>query len=1087
MTVAALLSSLHARGIGIRAEGEELRVRAPHGALTSEEVRLLREHRSELLAALRRSGRWGLRLSGQQERLWYLDRVEPGLTTYVLPAALRLEGPLRVDVLKEALRDFIDRHDLGRVHIRTEAERPELAFASESLLSFEELDAADVLRDPADPAELLEWVADASNMPLRLDEPPLIRFKLLRLDAGTHVLIVAVHHAIFDGWGFDILLREVGACYAARLERRAPALPPLAGSYADYVIAQQERITGPRAEASERFWTEALAGPLPDLELVGDRSRPPQLTYAGRRVNFTLPGTELARMRALATDAHATVFLVLLTAYTALLHRMTGQQDIIVGVPVSGRNDPRFDDVVGFFVNTVVMRAKPETGMTFRELLRHVGGRFIAAIDHQETPFEWIARRFARRDASRTPVVQTTLTHQYAADRTAAWGDVRLRSINHQARVATTDLGVWVREYHDRIEGGLDFRSDLFDDATAESMQRAFFALLTAGVRDPDRALEELPLLDAREAEAETVGRRGPRRDPASLGSFLSRIDEQVAAAPDAIAVEDERGVVRYGELRTRAAAVASALRAQGVAAGDPVIVLVERDRHLPVLLLGVMRAGAVYLPFDTNFPAERLRFMVADSGARRVIVDAETRDLAVQIGLTPVMKDDLMMAAADGSASIPESSAVAYRLYTSGSTGRPKSAVISHGALTNFLTGMQELLALTPADILLAVTTVSFDISLLELLLPLVTGGRVVVASSDETINAPALAERMRSTSVTVMQATPATWRLLLDGGWTGGLRIALSGGETLPRSLADGLLGRCGVLWNMYGPTETTVWSMARRVRTGAGRVPIGNPLLNTDVYVLDQRQHPVPQGMPGEIWIGGHGVALGYWRRDDLTSARFRHDPFAGTADARMYRTGDLGRWRADGALDFLGRSDAQVKVHGYRIELTEVEAVLESLPWIRQAAVDARGEDADRRLIGWVLFEEGLDDRPTSSELRRELRHRLPAFMVPAMLVPVSEMPLTLNGKIDRQRLPDSARAAAADRLEFAPPQGRMEEVIAQEWCRLLGVEQVGRNDNFFEVGGYSLLSLQAVGAIEQRTGRRIDPRRFFFSTLAQLAE
>jgi acyl-CoA synthetase (AMP-forming)/AMP-acid ligase II len=344
-----------------------------------------------------------------------------------------------------------------------------------------------------------------------------------------------------------------------------------------------------------------------------------------------------------------------------------------------------------------------------------------------------------------------------------------------------------------------------------------------------------------------------------------------------------------------------------------------------------------------------------------------------------------------------------------------------------------------------------------------------------------------MRSNAVTVMQATPATWRLLLDDGWPGRLRVALAGGEDLPRAVADGLLDRCDTLWNMYGPTETTVWSTAHRVVEREGPVPIGRPILNTNVYVLDDQRRPVPQGMPGEVWIGGAGVALGYWNRLELTDARFVHDPFSDVPGARMYRTGDVGRWRADGTLAFLGRVDTQVKVHGHRIELAEVERVLESLPGIRQATVDARGEVADRRLIGWVLFDDDLDDPPTSSELRRELRTRLPAFMVPAILVPVTEMPLTLNGKVDRRRLPDPTRTAAADRTEFAPPQGAMEEAIALEWRRLLDLEQVGRHDNFFELGGYSLLSLQAVAAVEQRTGRRIDPRRFFFSTLAQLAE
>ena len=1087
MMIRDLLARLHDRGVGLRAEGDELKVRAPKGALTPEEVRLLKEHKPALVAELRRAGRWGVEVSGQLERLWYLDRLQPGLTGWVLQGAVRLEGPLRPDLFKAAVREFVERHALGRVHLRTAAGRPFLDFAPETVFSYDELEAADVLADPNDPAALLTWVADAGRVSIPLDQPPLIRFTMLRVSDELHLFNILIHHAIWDGWGFDICYRDIAECYAARLEGRAPVLPELTAGYGDYVQSQRERVSGDRARESERFWGEALAAPLPDLELVGDHPRPPEVGYGGMRVHFELRDADLARLRALAKESHATVFTVVLAAWTAMLHRFTGQEDLIVGVPVQGRHEPRFDEVVGFFVNTMPIRAHPSPTMTFRALMRQVADRTIAALDHQDTPFEWLVRRLARRDPSRTPIFQTLLTHQYAADRPGQWGNVRVRSINHPIHATTFDISMWMREYHDRLDSGIDMRTDLYDGRSVETLARAFVRLIVAAVAAPDTPLRDLPLLDAAEARAETCGRRGPQRDLESLDSFLSDIASHAYRSAQRVAVEDSEGAVRYGELWTRAGAVAAALRARGLRPGDPVVMLVERDRHLPALLLGILRAGASYLPFDASYPVERLRFMAEDGGAHLAIVDGGTRGLAEEIGLVPLAKDDLMMSAPTAGEVHPRVTDVAYRLYTSGSTGQPKAVAVTHGALSNFLAGMQDLLHLTPDDVLLAVTTIAFDISLLELLLPLVSGGRVVIASSDETLNAPALAQRMRSNQVTVMQATPATWRLLLDDGWPGRLRVALAGGEDLPRGVADGLLDRCDTLWNMYGPTETTVWSTAHRVVDREGPIPIGRPILNTNVYVLDDQRRPVPQGMPGEVWIGGAGVALGYWNRLELTDARFVHDPFSDVPGARMYRTGDVGRWRADGTLAFLGRVDTQVKVHGHRIELAEVERVLESLPGIRQATVDARGEVADRRLIGWVLFDDDLDDPPTSSELRRELRTRLPAFMVPAILVPVTEMPLTLNGKVDRRRLPDPTRTAATDRTEFAPPQGPMEEAIAAEWRRLLDLEQVGRHDNFFELGGYSLLSLQAVAAVEQRTGRRIDPRRFFFSTLAQLAE
>ncbi len=1041
------------------------------------------------------AGRWGTVLSAQQERLWYLERVEPGLTAYVLPGAFQLEGPLHLDALEGALRDFVERHDLGRVHIVTDAGQPRLAYADASHFSFRVIEAADVLADPTDARALARWIEEAGDVAMSLDEPPLIRFTLVRVQPAVHVLLLVVHHAVWDGWCFDLFLRDVGACYAARCEGRAPGLPALTTSYAAFVAQQRARLDGARGEAGLRFWSETLSGTLPDLEVMGDRPRPAQMTYQGSRVPFSLGADGLAGVRALAKAEHTTVFLTMLAVYKVLLHRTTGQEDLIVAVPVQGRGQPAFEEVVGFFVNTVVVRSQPNPRLTFREYLRDVAARFLGALEHQDTPFEWLVRRFGRRDASRTPIFQTMFTHQFTARRHEGWGDVRIRSFNRGTRSVTTDISLWVREYEERMDGGLDYRTDLFDEASAASLASAYHRLLEAVARNPDIALEDLPLLDEREIRCETRERRGLASTASGEWSALACIARHAAESPSAIATEDGDGRLTYAELESMAAHVAAGLIARGVAPGDPVVMLVPRDRRLPALLLGVLRAGAVYVPFDPTYPVERLRYMAEDSAARVALVDAETAELASIIGLQPVAADSLCdgSAAAAGAAersirdrSWPDASAPAYRIYTSGSTGQPKAVVVSHGALDNFLLGTRDLLVLTPSDALLAVTTVSFDISLLELLSPLVAGARVFMATADEAIDAWALRQRLQHDGITVMQATPATWRLLVDDGWSGGLRLAICGGEAFPRTLADELLARCGNVWNMYGPTETTIWSTAQAVGHGTGRVPVGRPYRNTSVYVLDSRQRPVPQGVPGEIWIGGDGVAVGYWQRDALTGERFVADPFADAPGARMYRTGDLGRWRADGTLDHLGRLDLQVKVHGYRIELGEVEAALESLPDIRQAAVDARGEDADRRLIGWVTLAEGVTDPPTSSEVRRALRDRLPAHMVPALIVTVASMPLTLNGKVDRRQLPDPMQQAAVGGAEYEPPRGEVETVIAEEWQRLLGVTRIGRHDNFFELGGHSLLSLQSVAAIERRLGRRLDPRRFFFSTLAQLA-
>jgi amino acid adenylation domain-containing protein len=1086
VTAAELLVSLSARGIALRLDGEELRVRAPRGALTPDDVTLLRARKAELASELRRAGPWGTRLSAQQARLWFLERVEQGLTAYSLPGAFRIEGPLRPELLRAALEDFVARHGLGGVHFTSDAGRPTVVDGVPAPLELRLLEAADLVADARDDGALARWVEAAGDTAVPLDTPPLIRFTLIRRSATEHVLLLVVHHLVWDGWCFDLFLRDVGECYAARLEGRPASLPPLEARYADFVRAQRQALVGPGGEERMRFWSSTLAGPLPDLDLPIDRPRPPVMTYGGARIPLAFDAEMLARVRALAQAEHVTVFTVLLAAYKALLHRVTGQTDLIVAVPVQGRGEPAFEQVVGFFVNTLPVRTQPTPSLAFREYLRQVSARFLAAIDHQDVPFETLVRSFGRRDASRTPIFQTMFTHQHTARRNETWGDVRVRSFNRGTRSVGTDIGLWVREYEDRVDGGLDYRTDLLDEGSARSLARAYARLLDAALRDPDVALSDLSLLDAQDLVAELALHEGPARDVATVESFLERIAAQARTRPQATAAADPSGTCTYAELWQESAAVAAGLGVRGVAAGAPVLVLLERSRRLPAVILGILRAGAVYVPLDASHPPERLRYMVTDSEAKFAIVDSSTESLARALGLQGVPLAMLLGSRGRWEHAVPHGDAAAYRLYTSGSSGRPKAVQVPHRALTNFLDGMHRLLGLAPQDVLLAITTVSFDISLLELLLPLVTGGRVDVASTDETLRAPALIAHLRASGVTVMQATPSTWRLLLDGGWSGGLRLALCGGEALPRSLADQIVTRATQVWNLYGPTETTVWSSAGPVGAGVGTVPLGRPMQNTSIHVLDEQRRVVPQGVRGMIWIGGAGVAQGYWKLAEQTAEAFVPDPFTDRAGARFYRTGDLGRWRADGTLEYLGRVDMQVKVHGHRIELREVQVALESIAGVRTAAVDARGEGADRRLVGWVVFDEGMDVPPTASELRREMRHLLPTYMVPAIILPVAEMPLTPNGKLDYRSLPDPTRAAAAERVGFAAPVGAMEEAIAAEWRRLLGVERVGRFDNFFEIGGFSLLSLQAVAAIEQRTGVRIDPRRFFFSTLAQLA-
>jgi amino acid adenylation domain-containing protein len=642
--------------------------------------------------------------------------------------------------------------------------------------------------------------------------------------------------------------------------------------------------------------------------------------------------------------------------------------------------------------------------------------------------------------------------------------------------LGTAQFDVSVNASLDPANAGvlLSYNRDLFAPETAQRLLDHFLEILTRAVEDPDRRLSEISATPR--AELQTLLHEWNRtdRELPEWTDLVSAVQAVAARSPHATAVKSPTGDWTYAELVDAAASVAGALGAMGVGPGDRVAILMNRSREMLAALLGVLGAGAAYVPVDPTYPEARVRYVLEDSGAAALVTH---RDLDRRFGVdVPVLDLDRWTPPPPQRFRPLRPEDPAYVIYTSGSTGHPKGVEVPHGAIRNLLSSMAAQPGLTEGDVLLAVTTLSFDIAVLELYLPLVVGGRVVIAGEDDTLDGIRLARMLDEENVTVMQATPATWKLLVAAGWTGkrDLRV-LCGGEALPGSLADDLVQRVAEVWNMYGPTEATVWSTIHRVRDGQS-VAIGRPIANTSTYVLTDDLEPLPIGVPGELWIGGAGVSNGYVGRSDLTAERFVESPFR--QGERLYRTGDLVRYRPDGLLEHLGRLDHQVKVRGFRIELGEVEARLRSHPGVRDAVVVAR----DERLIAYVIYEL---DAPTVSALRSWVADALPAYMVPSLFHALEAFPLTPNGKVDRKALPDPA-GASSDAREFRPPESEAERTIAGVWSDLLAVERIGLSDNFFELGGHSLLAMEAVSLVEQRTGHRLEPRALFFKTLGELA-
>jgi amino acid adenylation domain-containing protein len=1008
-----------------------------------------------------------------QEQFWFLAQLVPGSPAYNISDVIRLSGRYDAAALRRALGELVRRHEILRTTFAYEDEHvvqvvaplpPDPPVAEVTLAALPEADRE------------REWkrvVDEEVRRPFDLSRGPLLRVTATHLGEAEHRVLLVVHHILADEWSMELIQEEVAQLYAAFARGAASPLPEPSAQYADFASWQRGRLQGDLLRDLIAYWKQELEGAAPVLALPTDRPRPAAQTFRGDTEVFSLPRALLDRLHALARGERATPFMVLEAAFAALLHRYTGQDDFLVGTPISERTAADTEQLVGCFLNTVMLRARIAPADTFRSLVQQVRGRALGAFAHAALPFERLIAEIAPgRDPGRTPLLQV----MFIVHAPGGKSEVARISGNRELANGTSkfDLTLVLSETERGLEGLVEYSTDLFEAETIQRMCRCYGVLLEAAVREPDRALSTLPLLadaDRRLLLSDWNGTAVLHEDGERLLHEL--FERQAARAPERVAIVFEHEALTYGELDARATRLARRLAGLGVGPDALVGLLVERSAEMVVALLAILKAGGAYVPLDPAFPPDRLAYMVEDS---RMSVLLTHRGLEESLPARPpaIVRLDREPAADEPPGRDPrrpDGEHLAYVLYTSGSTGRPKGVGIPHGAIVNFLLSMQREPGLGADDVLLAVTTLSFDIAALELFLPLVTGARVVIAPREDVVDARRLAERLRGPEVTLMQATPATWRALVSSGWAGtpGLK-ALCGGEALPPDLVEALLPRCAELWNMYGPTETTVWSTVHRVRSaGPQSPPIGRPIANTVTLVLDAQRQLVPPGAVGELYIGGDGLARGYLHKPELTRERFVPNPFA--PDALLYRTGDLARLRVDGVLECLGRTDHQVKIRGYRIELGEIEAVISKHPAVRAAVAVAREDTpGDKRLVAYFVAD-GPPPGP-AVELRGLLRASLPEYMVPAHLVRLDALPLTPNGKIDRKRLPAVEASAAAPERHVAP-QIDLEIAIAAAWQRVLGVAGVGTTDNFFDLGGTSLTALRLVLEVESATGLKMD--------------
>ncbi len=1030
-------------------------------------------------------------LSFAQEQLWFLEQLAPGSPVYHIVDVVGLEGRYAPAALRRALQEVVRRHEVLRTAFAYRDGHPVQIVAPTLELDLTEHDVS-ALPEPAREREWRRVVREQGRTPFDLTQAPLVRATMLHWSAQEHRLLLTIHHIIADEWSMELLQQEIRQLYEAFAHGRPSPLAALPIQYADFACWQREWSRGEGLQRQLGYWREALAGAPPVLDLPTDKPRPAVQSFRGATEFFALPAALVERLKALGRQDQATLFMLLEASFAVLLHRYTGQDDILVGTPITGRTHRETEPLVGNFINVVVLRTRFSERLTFHGLVHQVREQALGAYAHPDLPFEHLVAELApERDPSRTPLFQV----MFVLHNPEGVSQVSKVSGNRELETGTSkfDLTLLLSETETGLEGMIEYNTDLFEAATIRRMCGHYATLLEAMAGDPDRRVSMLPLLgDAERRRVLVEWNDTALADPAKDLCVHQLIERQVGQGPDQVAVVCGRERLTYRELDRRAARLAGELRGLGVGPDVLVGLLVERSVDMVVALLGILKAGGAYVPLDPAFPSERLAGMVEDSGMG-VLVTHRGLDQVLSIRPPRIVRLDgderaaTTPGVAHEGAPRPDPRSLAYVLYTSGSTGKPKGVEIPHSALVNFLLSMQRTPGFTAADSILAVTTLSFDIAGLELFLPLISGGRVVIAGRDDVLDPRRLMERMRDSACTVMQATPALWRALVAAGWSGSANLkVLCGGEALPPDLVQALLPRCAELWNMYGPTETTVWSTIHRVASADGRVPIGRPIANTQVFVLDANRQPTPPGVAGELCIGGDGVARGYLRRDELTRERFVPSPFA--PDARLYRTGDLARWLPGGRLEWLGRIDHQVKVRGFRIEPGEIEAVMARHPAIAEVVVVAREDGGgDKQLVAYFVAERPPAD--LVDQLRALIRAACPEYMVPAHFVRLDGLPRTANGKLDRKALPAPTReTAGAARAAAVAPRTPTEEMVMGVFSGVLERADFGLGDSFFDLGGHSLMAARLMSQLRAASGVDLPLRSLFeHPSVAQLAD
>jgi amino acid adenylation domain-containing protein len=1039
----------------------------------------------------RRAARESAPLSYGQQSLWFFDHLSPQTSLYNIPEVVRLSGPLDVAALRRALDALVARHEILRTTFADVGGSPVQAVGENCEMEFTLIDVSGCAEAGRE-AEAERRLNEQARRPFDLKRGPVVRAALVRRGPQDHTLLVSLHHIVSDGWSSAIIFQELTALYEAFAAGGEPALAELPIQYADYAAWQRGRLQGADFERELEYWRRQLSGAPAVLELPSDRPRPAAQSFKGGQVIRRLPKRLAEDLQALGRREGATLFMTLLAAFYALLARHSGQEDLVVGSPIAGRTSVETEGLIGFFVNTLALRGDVSGDPSFLELLGRVREAALGAFAHQEMPIEVLVKELhPERSLSFNPLFQAMFVLQNTPSLPRRMGELDVTVGKATGVTAKCDLSLEMIEEADGLRATLEYSADLFDAATAERMLGHFETLLAGVAADPSRRVSELPLLTPAERHQLLTSWNETETEYPKDAALHQLFEVQAGRTPGAVAVAFGGEELTYRELNARANRLAHYLKKQGVGAESLVAVYAERSAELIVATLAVLKAGGAYLPLDLSYPKDRLAFMLEDAAAPVLLTEKHL------VGNLPPHAARLVCLDADRPAIERESDEnpacvvtganLAYVIYTSGSTGVPKGVAVEQRAVTRLVRDTNYI-RLDASDRVAQVSNASFDAATFEIWGALLNGGRLVGIAKDTALSPSLFVEEIRAQGVTAMFLTTAlfnqivreipdafrTVKHLLFGGEAcdpQAIRIALEGGA--PRNLL-----------HVYGPTESTTfatWHRVERVEEGATTVPIGRPLSNTQIYILDQNLHPVPVGVHGELYIGGDGLARGYLNRPELTAEKFvsvrgsgfgvRSSELSAPNAERLYKTGDLARFLPDGSVEFVGRVDHQVKIRGFRIELGEIEAHLAAHPDVRECAVAVREDrPGDKRIAAYFVADEGCE--PSAAELRAALAEKLPDYMLPSAFVRMDALPLTPNGKVDRRRLPAPNEARLDAGEDPAAPQDELEVKLVRLWGQVLGVGQVGLRDNFFDLGGHSLLAVRLFAEVEKVFGQRL---------------